>query len=87
MIAILNQLENEISNVLANLNAESTTFEVECEGWTANVNYNVEIGTDDGDYWTAPSWWVERESVEIEVYNEESEYNKEVTYKLNKLFN
>lgn len=60
------------------LNGESNTFEIYGDHLTAIITYEAEIGEDNGDYWTAPGWWIERETVSVgEVYNEDGECDPE----------
>ena len=70
-----NQFAKEIANYI-NYHCDGVDegFEIEYEGFTAFVSYKAEIREDAGDYWTAPSWWIERETVSVEgVYNEDGE--------------
>lgn len=51
---------------------ESGTFEIEGATMTAVISYEAEIGEDPGDRWTAPSWWIEKESSRVRaVYDVE----------------
>lgn len=55
---------------ITKLNGESDTFEITGATMTAVVSYEAEIGEDPGDRWTAPSWWIERETAKvIDFYN------------------
>lgn len=47
------------------LNGESEAFEIEHAGYLVFFNYEAEVNSDPGDNWTAPSWWVERENIEV----------------------
>ena len=60
------------------LNGECNTFDIYGDSLTAIITYEAEIGKDPGDYWTAPSWCIERETVSVEeVYNEDGENDPE----------
>lgn len=50
---------------ITRLNGENTGFEIEYAGYLVFFNYEAEIGEDPGDRWTAPSWWIECENIEI----------------------
>lgn len=47
------------------LNGENEAFEIEHAGYLVFFNYEAETGEDPGDNWTAPSWWIGRENIEI----------------------
>lgn len=65
-------IANKVINYIDKLNGESTGFEIEYAGYLVCFNYEAEVGEDEGDDTTAPSWWVVRESVEIvEVWDED----------------
>lgn len=73
---------------ITNLNGESATFEIAGARMTAVVSYEAEIGEDAGDRWTAPSWWIERESSRVRaVYNAEGEEDREAAEWLEKMLN
>ncbi len=70
----LQSLATAAATIIANLNGESTTFEVEHDGFMAEIAYNAQIGEDRGSRATAPSWWVESEQIAVNwVYNAESD--------------
>lgn len=69
-------------------NGEATTFESCFEGYTAEVEYTAEVGSEEGDYWTAPSWWIESEAVEVvALWNEDGEDCPEELAQINTLLN
>lgn len=61
-----NQFAKEIANYI-NYHCDGVDegFEIEYEGFTAFVSYKAEIREDAGDYWTAPSWTIEKESTTV----------------------
>lgn len=70
------------------LNGECDTFEIDGATLTAVITYDAEIVEDKGDYWTAPSWSIEDETVAIEaVYDEDGEEDKEAADWLKKMLN
>lgn len=70
------------------LNGEAETFEIESNGITAVIAYDAEIVEDKGDYWTAPSWSIEDETVAVEaVYDKDGEEDKEAADWLKKILN
>ncbi len=84
----LMQIAKEAAEYITKLNGESETFEIESNGMTAVVSYEAEIGDDAGDRWTAPSWWIERETVNVEaVYNEDGDDDAEAAEWLKKMLN
>lgn len=84
----MQNLADKAAAYITKLNGESETFEIESNGMTAVVSYEVEIGDDAGDRWTAPSWWIERETVNVEaVYNEEGDDDTEAAEWLKKMLN
>lgn len=70
------------------LNGECDTFEIDGATLTAVITYDAEIVEDKGDYWTAPSWSIEGETVAVEaVYDEDGEEDKEAADWLKKMLN
>jgi hypothetical protein len=70
------------------LNGECDTFEIDGATLTAVITYDAEIVEDKGDYWTAPSWSIEDETVAVEaVYDEDGEEDKEAADWLKKMLN
>lgn len=70
----LMQIAKEAAERITKLNGESKTFEIEGDTMTAVIEYKAEIGEDNGDRYTAPSWWVKREEAKVvAVYNEEGD--------------
>lgn len=70
------------------LNGECDTFEIDGATLTAVITYDAEIVEDKGDYWTAPSWSIEDETVAIEaVYDEDGNEDKEAADWLKKMLN
>ena len=70
------------------LNGECDTFEIDGATLTAVITYDAEIVEDKGDYWTAPSWSIEDETVAVEaVYDEDGEEHKEAADWLKKMLN
>lgn len=77
----LQQLAKAINEVIGTMNSNSGTFDVECGNLVAFGRYEVEIGEDEGDYWTAPAWWVERERVVVEaLFDNEGEEIENADY-------
>ena len=57
-------------------------------GITAVIAYDAEIVEDKGDYWTAPSWSIEDETVAVEaVINEDGNEDEEAAEWLEKQLN
>lgn len=86
----LQQLAKAINEVIGTMNSNSGAFDVECGQLVAFGRYEVEIGEDEGDYWTAPAWWVEKERVIVEaLFDNEGEEieNPEYIAYLNKMMN
>lgn len=88
----LQQIANKAFNYINRLNGESTGFEIEYAGYLVFFNYEAEIGEDPGDRWTAPSWWIECENIEVvEAWdadgNECSEIARAVADALNEMMN
>lgn len=74
----LETLAKEIFAHIAQLGGECDTFEVYADDYSADVRYTATIGEDKGDYWTAPSWWIEEENIEVlAVYDGEGDEDKE----------
>ncbi len=72
--AELQNLAKLATDYITKLNGENEYFEVETENFTACINYEAEIGEDNGDRWTAPSWWVKSETATVKaVFNEDGE--------------
>ena len=68
----LMNLAKQAAAYITKLNGEAETFEIESNGITAVIAYDAEIVEDKGDYWTAPSWSIEDETVAVEaVINED----------------
>ena len=66
------------------IEGEAQVFESEFEGFGAEVAYTCEVASEAGDYWTAPSWWVKSERVEVvALWNEEGEDIPELLASLN----
>lgn len=84
----LEQIAKQAAAYIARLNGEADTFEVEGATLMAEICYEAEIEEDAGDYWTAPSWWIERERISVEgVYDEEGNNDKEAAAYLETLLN
>ncbi len=84
---LMNIAQNAATHI-ASLNGEADTFEIEGSTLIAEIRYETEIGEDAGDYWTAPSWWIESERVTVEgVYDEEGNNDKEAAAYLETLLN
>ena len=70
------------------LNGECDTFQIDGATLSAVIAYEAEIGEDRGDYWTAPSWWIEWEIVKVKcVYNEDGDNDTEAAEWLAKQLN
>lgn len=81
-------LAKQAAVYISRLNGEADTFEVEHNGMTAVIAYEAVIGEDTGDRWTAPSWWIESEMVNVEaVYNEDGDDDTEAAEWLKKMLN
>lgn len=50
---------------ITHLNGQNEAFEIEHAGYLVFFSYEAETGEDPGDNWTAPSWWIERENIEV----------------------
>lgn len=84
----LMQIATKAAAYITKLNGESETFEIEGDTLIAVIDYSAAIGEDAGDYWTAPSWSIERETVSVEgVYDEDGENDKEAAEWLAKQLN
>ncbi len=84
----LMNLAKQAATYITKLNGEAETFEIESNGITAVIAYDTEIVEDKGDYWTAPSWSIEDETVAIEaVYDEDGNEDKEAADWLKKMLN
>ncbi len=84
----LMNIAKDAAAYIASLNGEADTFEIEGSILIAEIRYETEIGEDAGDYWTAPSWWIESERVTVEgVYDEEGNNDKEAAAYLEKYLN
>lgn len=72
MTQLTNSQLNEWASQIARMidGGESKTFCHSYGEYEVEVSYTCTIGTDKGDFWTAPSWWVESERVEVlDLYN------------------
>ena len=76
----MQNLAKQAAAYITKLNGEAETFEIESNGITAVIAYDAEIVEDKGDYWTAPSWSIEDETVAVEA-------NVELTNKNNRTMN
>lgn len=84
----LMNLAKQAAAYTTKLNGEAETFEIESNGITAVIAYDAEIVEDRGDYWTAPSWSIEDETVAVEaVYDEDGNEDKEAAGWLKKMLN
>ena len=84
----MQNLAKQAAAYITKLNGEAETFEIEREDITAVIAYDAEIVEDKGDYWTAPSWSIEDETVAIEaVYDEDGNEDKEAAEWLEKQLN
>lgn len=74
----LMNIAKQAAAYITRLNGECDTFQIDGATLSAVIAYEAETGEDRGDYWTAPSWWIERETVRVEgVYNEDGKNDKE----------
>lgn len=74
----LETLAKETFAHVAQLGGESETFDVYAGDYSAEVRYTATIGEDRGDYYIAPSWWIEEEDIEVlAVYDGEGDEDKE----------
>ena len=85
----LMDIANRAAAYINRLNGECQTFEIEGATMTAVISYEAEIGEDPGDYWTAPAWWIERESSRVRALydNEEGEEDPEAARWLENMLN
>ena len=84
----LMNLAKQAAAYITKLNGEAETFEIESNGITAVIAYDAEIVEDKGDYWTAPSWSIEDETVAVEaVINEDGNEDEEAAERLEKQLN
>lgn len=84
----LMNIAKNAATYISHLNGEADTFEVEGATLMAEICYEAEIEEDAGDYWTAPSWWIERKRISVEgVYDEEGNNDKEAAAYLETLLN
>ncbi|WP_195454257.1 hypothetical protein [Alistipes communis] len=84
----MQNLAKQAAAYITKLNGEAETFEIESNGITAVIAYDAEIVEDKVDYWTAPSWSIEDETVAIEaVYDEDGNEDKEAADWLKKMLN
>ena len=84
----MQNLAKQAAAYITKLNGEAETFEIESNGITAVIAYDAEIGEDKGDYWTAPSWWIENDKATVKgVYNEDGEDDPEAAEWLEKQLN
>ena len=84
----LMNLAKQAAAYITKLNGEAETFEIESSGITAVIAYDAEIVEDKGDYWTAPSWSIEDETVAVEaVINEDGNEDEEAAEWLEKQLN
>lgn len=84
----MQNLAKQAAAYITKLNGEAQTFEIESNGITAVIAYAAEIIEDKGDYWTAPSWSIEDETVVVEaVYDEDGNEDKEAVGWLKKMLN
>ena len=82
------KIADKAAAYITSLNGEADTFEIESNGITAVVSYEAKISEDAGDRWTAPSWWIESETANVEaVYNAEGEDDAEAAEWLQKMLN
>ena len=60
----------------------------QASAYITKLNGEAETFEDKGDYWTAPSWSIEDETVAVEaVYDEDGEEDKEAADWLKKMLN
>lgn len=82
---VIRQWADAISPILANVQNESlATFEHHFAGYQANITWACTIHVDKGDYWTAPSWWSDNETLSIDVIDEEGDSRPEIASILHK---
>lgn len=84
----LQQIAKQAAAYITRLNGESDTFQIDGATLSAVIAYEAETGEDKGDYWTAPSCWIERETVSVEgVYDENGNNDTEAAEWLAKQLN
>ena len=84
----LTQIAIKAANYLNGLCSDSETFQVDGETLSAVISYEAKTGEDRGDYLTAPSWWIDQETVNVEgVYNEDENNDTEAVQWLTKQLN
>lgn len=64
--AELMNIAKQAADYINRLNGECDTFQIDGATLSAVITYEAETGENRGDYWTAPSWWIERETVSVE---------------------
>ncbi len=84
----LQQIAKQASAYITRLKGECDTFQIDGATISAVIAYEAEISEDEGDYWTAPSWWIEWETVSVEgVYDEDGNNDTEAAEWLAKQLN
>lgn len=84
----MQNLAKQAAEYITKLNGEAETFEVVCGDYLAVLAYEAEIAEDNGDYWTAPSWSIEGETVTVKaVYDENGDEDKEAAEWLGAMLN
>ena len=86
--AELMNIAKQAADYINRLNGECDTFQIDGATLPAVITNEAETGENRGDYWTAPSWWIERETVSVEGgYNEDGENDPEAAEWLAKQLN
>lgn len=78
----------QAAEYINSLRGESETFQIDGETLSAVISYEAKTGEDRGDYLTAPSWWIDQETVNVKgVYNEDGNNDTEAVQWLTKQLN
>ena len=84
----LQQIAKQAAAYITRLNGESDTFQIDGATLSAVIAYEAETGEDKGDYWTAPSWTIEKESTTVAaVWDEQGNEYPEIAEALQVLLN
>lgn len=74
----LRDIAKQAAEYMGRLNGEGATFQIDGDTLTAAITYTTDICDDEGDYYTAPGWWLENERVIVHgVYDEYESNDKE----------
>lgn len=81
-------IAKQAAEYIGRLNGEGETFQIDDDTLTAVITYTADICEDEGDYYTAPGWWLENERVIVHgVYDENEANDKEAAKWLENILN